>query len=446
MKLRSILALAVALAGSPAFAQVNPGTSPLSGLKGGTNNGFMQFSGPASSVKTYTLPNASGTIALLNQVQTWTAAQTFATLNSGPFVITSASSGCLAGGPNGATNPVFLVDCSTASQVAGLRITGAVTTGRVDISTTDSAANSSLGINAKGTGDISLAGTSTGIITLARATTISGALTYGGTTFANTVTGSGSLVGATSPVFVTPALGTPASGVGTNLTGTAAGLTAGNVTTNANMTGAVTSVGNAASLGSFSSAALSGALTDETGSGAAVFATSPVLVTPTLGAATATSIAFSPTTGGIIGTGTNDNAGAGKVGEYVSSIIGNGTPVSLTTSTNTNITSISLTAGDWDVWGMVSFTPAATTNTTEYITAINTVSATLPGLSNPDKEIVLGFPSAGNVIANGDPYNMPPMITRFSLSTTTTVFLIGRAAFTVSTQSAFGHIQARRVR
>jgi hypothetical protein len=52
------------------------------------------------------------------------------------------------------------------------------------------------------------------------------------------------------------------------------------VTTNANLTGAVTSVGNAASLGSFTSAQLAGALTDETGSGANVFATSPVLVTP----------------------------------------------------------------------------------------------------------------------------------------------------------------------
>lgn len=44
------------------------------------------------------------------------------------------------------------------------------------------------------------------------------------------------------------ALGTPSSGVATNLTGTAAGLTAGNVTTNANMTGDVTSVGNATTL------------------------------------------------------------------------------------------------------------------------------------------------------------------------------------------------------
>jgi hypothetical protein len=44
------------------------------------------------------------------------------------------------------------------------------------------------------------------------------------------------------------ALGTPASFVGTNITGTASGLTAGNVTTNANLTGDITSVGNATTL------------------------------------------------------------------------------------------------------------------------------------------------------------------------------------------------------
>jgi hypothetical protein len=43
-------------------------------------------------------------------------------------------------------------------------------------------------------------------------------------------------------------LGTPSSGTATNLTGTASGLTAGNVTTNANLTGDVTSVGNASTI------------------------------------------------------------------------------------------------------------------------------------------------------------------------------------------------------
>lgn len=64
-----------------------------------------------------------------------------------------------------------------------------------------------------------------------------------------TTSGSGTVVAlATSPVLVGPALGTPVSGVATNLTGTAAGLTAGHVTTNANLTGPITSTGNATAL------------------------------------------------------------------------------------------------------------------------------------------------------------------------------------------------------
>ena len=58
------------------------------------------------------------------------------------------------------------------------------------------------------------------------------------------------------------------------------------VTTNANLTGHITSSGNATSLGAFTSLQLKTALSDETGSGAAVFATSPTLVTPVLGTPT----------------------------------------------------------------------------------------------------------------------------------------------------------------
>lgn len=53
------------------------------------------------------------------------------------------------------------------------------------------------------------------------------------------------------------------------------------------LTGAVTSVGNVTSLGSFTSTQLATALTDETGTGVAVFATSPTLITPALGTPTA---------------------------------------------------------------------------------------------------------------------------------------------------------------
>lgn len=124
-------------------------------------------------------------------------------------------------------------------------------------------------------------------------------------------TGTGSLVFGTSPTFVTPVLGTPASGVATNLTGTAVGLTAGNVTTNANLTGAVTSVGNAASLGSFSSANLLSALTDETGTGVAVFGTSPAITTSLTSPSTTFALLnVTPTTINAFGGATTINIGS----------------------------------------------------------------------------------------------------------------------------------------
>ncbi len=94
----------------------------------------------------------------------------------------------------------------------------------------------------------------------------------------------------TNLTLVTPALGTPASGVMTNVTGTAASLTAGNVTTNANLTGHVTSVGNAAVLGSFTLAQLNTAISDATAAslGANTFTAAQEFATGTAIASAAT--------------------------------------------------------------------------------------------------------------------------------------------------------------
>lgn len=92
-------------------------------------------------------------------------------------------------------------------------------------------------------------------------------------------TGTGGLVRATSPVLVTPALGTPTSGILTNATG---------LPISSGVSGLGTGV--ATFLATPSSANLATAVTDETGSGLLVFATTPTLTTPVLGVATATSI------------------------------------------------------------------------------------------------------------------------------------------------------------
>ena len=194
-------------------------------------------------------------------------------------------------------------------------------------------------------------------------------------------TGSGALVFANSPTLVTPALGTPSALVGTNITGTASGLTAGNVTTNANLTGAITSTGNATSLGSFSSANLLGALTDETGTGSAVFATSPTLVTPILGtptSATLTNATGLPLTTGVTGQLPVANGGTGTA---TPSIVA-GTNVTVT-GTWPNQTIASTAGGSGTVTSVAATVPSVFSISGSPITTSGTLAMTYSGTALP---------------------------------------------------------------
>jgi hypothetical protein len=131
-------------------------TGILGASRGGTANGFTAFSGPTTSTKTFTLPNASATILTDNAAVT------------------------VAQGGTGRT---------TSTTAYGLIAAGTTATG----------AHQTLPAGA--TTEILVGGGASALPVW------------------TTATGTGAPVRATSPTFVTPALGTPSSGVATNLTG-----------------------------------------------------------------------------------------------------------------------------------------------------------------------------------------------------------------------------------
>lgn len=145
---------------------------------------------------------------------------------------------------------------------------------------------------------------------------------------------------------------------------------------------------------------------------------------------------------GIIGTATNDSAAAGNMGQFASSVIAQGAPVSIGSGGATNITSLSLTAGDWFVWGNTTFLQnLGVTNLTQCLTYVsNATAGALPGA-----QLYSSFPNAGLGAGGYIGLNAPAQ--RFSLASTTTIYLISYAAFSVSaTIDICGGLYARRIR
>ena len=255
---------------------------------------------------------------------------------------------------NGIKLAVTNTGSSASSNLLNLTVTGASTASFVVDKSGNLVLNGSVNkitMTAPATGaTLTLADNSTFVTSGAYSSTF----TFSGTTtltfptsgtvtaLGNTTTGSGAIVLATSPTLVTPALGTPSSGVLSSCTGYAVGNLTGAgtgvltalavnvgsagsfVTFNGalgtpssgdltNCTGITPSnigglgAGVATWLGTPSSANLAAAVTDETGSGSLVFATSPTLVSPALGTPTSVNLTYGtnlPISTGVDGLGT----------------------------------------------------------------------------------------------------------------------------------------------
>jgi hypothetical protein len=151
--------------------------------------------------------------------------------------------------------------------------------------------------------------------------------------------------------------------------------------------------------------------------------------------------------GQVKGTATNDSAAAGNVGEFLTSTVATGSAVSLTSTTAADVTTLAVTAGDWDVEWTIDFKPGATTSITRYAGSvsltINTMNTQAGGTGIGTEALVQTNQAA--MVPAAD-FSQASGSVRCSFSASQTLHLVAQATFTVSTLGAYGTIRARRVR
>lgn len=138
------------------------------------------------------------------------------------------------------------------------------------------------------------------------------------------------------------------------------------------------------------------------------------------------------TTAGVVGTTAANNTNAGSVGEYLSAINSAGT--TMVSATPLNLTSLVLTAGDWDVTGSGQFTCSG--GATIYGIAANTTSATFPSFGQ--------YATINGTGLGGVTLAIP--VTRFNVSVSTTIYGVGQQTCASGTLTGYAMLRARRIR
>lgn len=148
-------------------------------------------------------------------------------------------------------------------------------------------------------------------------------------------------------------------------------------------------------------------------------------------------------TGAMTGIRSGNAPSVGFLGESLRSAVASGSAVSLGTGVGSNVTSIALTPGVWDVSGIVGFVSGATTVPTQFQISISSNSATVAGATG-DSDAILNDQTGASLGTSYQPTLTVPSF-RVSIASNTTYFLVAKCNFTASTLAAYGRLSATRV-
>lgn len=147
-----------------------------------------------------------------------------------------------------------------------------------------------------------------------------------------------------------------------------------------------------------------------------------------------------------MGVTNGSNASAGVIGEIIESDVPVGSAISAPQSAEFNITSVTLTPGDWDCRGNAAYLPVVTTFLAGTVGAqLSTTSGAFLGNETGGTNVSMGAEFAGELMAT------PTGTWRFNVTTNTTLYLVGVAAWVdtsggAGSVTAYGSIQCRRMR